>query len=89
MNVFFLACIERLAEYHDKGFLFNKFGGHFEDTRAALEFFKASQLRVHDHEPYLEEQTSILRKFLERKISEHPAMADRLSKNLLQEVICT
>ncbi|XP_057546587.1 terpene synthase 6, chloroplastic isoform X2 [Amaranthus tricolor] len=78
---------ERLAEYHDKGFLFNKFGGHFEDTRAALEFFKASQLRVHDHEPYLEEQTSILRNFLERKISEHPAMADRLSKNLLQEVV--
>ncbi|CAO2814819.1 unnamed protein product [Amaranthus hypochondriacus] len=79
--------IERLAEYHDKGFLFSKFGGHFEDTKAALEYFKASQLRVYDHEFYLEEQTLISRNFLERKFSEHPAMADRLSKNLLQEVV--
>lgn len=89
VNVFFNACIERLAEYHDKGFLFSKFGGHFEDTKAALEYFKASQLRVYDHEFYLEEQTLISRNFLERKFSEHPAMADRLSKNLLQEVIFT
>lgn len=77
---------EMLAVYHDEDCCFHQFGGHLEDVRSALELFRASQLKIYDHESYLEKQTSNSRIFLDRNISEHSTQADRFSKNLIKEV---
>ncbi|KAL2936261.1 Ent-kaur-16-ene synthase chloroplastic [Bienertia sinuspersici] len=73
---------ELLANNYDEDSCFHKFGGHLEDTRYALELFRASQLRIYSHESYLEKQLSNSRQFLEKKTSEHLKEADRFSKNL-------
>ncbi|KMT01610.1 hypothetical protein BVRB_9g216050 [Beta vulgaris subsp. vulgaris] len=80
---------EMLAVYHDEDCCFHQFGGHPEDIRSALELFRASQLKIYDHESYLEKQTSNSRIFLDRNISEHSTQADRFSTNLIKEVADT
>lgn len=81
--------LESLVMYHEEDFCFDRFGGHLEDIRAALELFRASQSIIYPHESYLENSSSRARHFLKQKISNRPMQVDKFRKRVIEEVADT
>jgi len=83
----FIRCIESLAIDQSEDWYFDRFGGHLEDVRSALELFKASQLLIYPRESYLDDYASRAKHFLEQKISESPPQGDGYRRCMIQEVL--
>ncbi|KAL9244925.1 hypothetical protein vseg_018639 [Gypsophila vaccaria] len=73
----------------EKNCYLDQFGGNLEDTRYAFELYIASQIKLYDHESYLDENVSDCQHFLERQTSDHIAQADSFGKSIKQEVADT